>query len=986
MTISNITSISTVYANGPDSLRPGYNNLRTAVTDIFGATSTGYGYKNPTSSDVTQGGSIRAVDWNNLLADLNLIWQHQNNSLFTPTGTVPAASNPISSTWVNSLVAAINTADTKRYDRAATGQYTAAPTISSTFPATGTWGTSIQHRVTMTWPTESDANYFFNLGGQITFDLSYPSGSYTGDNATWTALIDGWKTAPNNGVQGLVYNRTKFQTGGTQTLFQQGSSNTITITVVKTSSRVLTVTTTLANVGVGTNLRVTNYFNYEYSTGAFNAPRPDVASVSTLGDTYTPVFVARKTLRVNTPTLYTYQAEQISAAQSIYLNNDGTVSLTVTGIIISSNNANVASVVTPGFEVPAVISPGTYRTFSLAYTSTTPGSYTSGFTISSDNDAGDITIPTAQSVTAIPFSFTVTPASISITKTDRTTYRQKINIIPANGSYTSYVPSFPGGQTGYTLDSTPPDGPVIIFTPGLLSPNTYATTVRITVNGIYVDVSVSINLTASLDQNLSTWLSPQAPDNSVIGMSYDFMGGKRYLTIGVGMGSDGSQQLSAGGSSYVSTAMNNLGISGDPNFLSGPVMYKVNDNAWSQFLKTYGAWPNTTGTPINVDVYRTFTFTAAAGTYNYECSFDNLGFFEVDGNLVGDMRNNSESWRTSTSGTFEITASGSHSITIHAYNSGGPGAMAVRITNGAGAEVWSTLNPIRANPAYLYWQEVYRFPISASGVKEELRSYYYCVKDTAAVDGVNRWGDYFGDPATTQTRSMFIVTDEAGNGNINVSMTNLNLLYAPKTLLSLTEAFYYYSASTFATRYTQLDASPTGDGSQTRKFIGFDQAGVVQTILAAYPRYSYSGGGGCPDPEVPIMLADHSTKPAGQIQVGDLLYTMHEHTREFGIFPVTAVEIEDQPMVTIVFTDDSTLTVSRTHKFFMASGDWKQVFELGQGDIVKGLVIDKTIQNVTTLGLAPAVKITVADAHTYIADEMISHNVKAIVDETIVYI
>jgi hypothetical protein len=134
------------------------------------------------------------------------------------------------------------------------------------------------------------------------------------------------------------------------------------------------------------------------------------------------------------------------------------------------------------------------------------------------------------------------------------------------------------------------------------------------------------------------------------------------------------------------------------------------------------------------------------------------------------------------------------------------------------------------------------------------------------------------------------------------------------------------------------------------------------------------------------MLADHSTKPAGQIQVGDLLYTMHEHTREFGIFPVTAVEIEDQPMVTIAFTDNSTLTVSRTHKFFMVSGDWKQVFELGQGDIVKGLVIDKTIQNVTTLGLAPAVKITVADAHTYIADEMISHNVKAIVDETIVYI
>jgi len=985
MTISNITSISTVYANGPDSLKPGYNNLRAAITDIFGATSTGYGYKNPTSSDVTQGVSIRAVDWNNLLADLNLIWQHQTNSSFTPTGTAPATGNTISSTWVNSLVTAINTADTKRYDKAATGQYTAAPTISSTFPATGTWGTSIQHRVTMTWPTDSDANYFFNLGGRLTFNLTYPAGSYTGDNAAWKTYIDGKQSI----IQSSYFDRDKFVTGGTWTFvgptISELGSNYLTLTVTKTSNKVLTVTALFTNVGVGTNLRVTNYFNYEYSTGAFNAPRPDVASVSTLGDTYTPVFVARKTLRVNTPTLYTYQAQQTSAAQTINLNNDGTVNLTVTGIIVDGNNPNVASVVTPGPGFPGVITPGNYITFNLAYTSTNPGSYSSSFTVSSDNDAGDVTVPTAQSVTAIPFSFTVTPASIAITKTDRTTYRQKINIIPANGSYTSYVPSFPGGSTGYTLDSTPPDGPVIIFTPGLLSPNTYATTVRITVNGIFVDVSVSINLTASLDQNLGTWLSPQAPDNSVIGMSYDFMGGKRYLTIGVGMGSDGSQQLSAGGRSYITTAMDNLGISGDPNFLSGPVMYKVYDRAWSQFLKTYGAWPNTTGTPINVDVYRTFTFTAAAGTYNYECSFDNLGFFEVDGNLVGDMRDNSESFRTSTSGTFEITASGSHSITIHAYNSGGPGAMAVRITDSGGGEVWSTLNPIRANPAYLYWQEVYRFPISASGVREELRSYYYCVKDTAAVDGVNRWGDYFGEPATAQTRSMFIVTDEAGNGNINVSMTNLNLLYAPTTLLSLTEAFYYYSASTFATRYTQLDASPTGDGSQTRKFIGFDQAGVVQTILAAYPRYSYGGGGGCPDPEVPIMLADHSTKPAGQIQVGDLLYTIHEHTLEFGIFPVTAIEIEEQPMVMITFTDGTTLNVSRSHKFLMASGQWQQVFELGQGSIVKGLEVDKTVDTIVARGLAPAVKLTVADAHTYIADGLISHNVKAIIDETIVY-
>jgi hypothetical protein len=844
MTIKNITNTATIYASGPDANKPGYNNLRNAVIDIFGPSSTGYGYQSYTSVGTNAGELIRAVDWNNLLTDFNLIYQHQHNSSFTPSGTTPLAGNPIASTWVDSLVTAINTADTNRYARAAVGQRSTDQT-SSTFPATGTWGSSIQHQITLTWDSDLAANYFFNLGGRLTFNLTRPSGSYTGGNATWATLIDGWQTAPSGGIPSLEYNRANFQTGGTATLFQQGTGNTLTITVVKTSNRVLTVTATFVNTSVDTNLQITNSINYEYSTGAFNAPRPSIAAVHTLGDTYTPVFVARKTLAVTNPSTYSFQAQQTSSAQSIYLTNNGTVSLTVTGITFN-DDPMVTSVVTSPITFPAVISAGTYRVFNLAYTGATSGSYSSSFTVSSDNDLGAVTVSTSESVSAIPFSFTTNPTSVTVSnKSDRTEFRQKINIIPANGSYSSYVPSFPGGSTGYTIDQSPPDGPIVIFTPGILAANTYATTVRITVNGIFVDVPFSINLTAALDQNLGTWLSPQATDNSVIGMSYDIIGGNRYLTIGVGMGSDGSSQLFNGGTSYVSSAMNNLGITGDSNFLAGPALYKVDDGNWAQFLRTYGAWPNTTGGPFNTYVDRSFTFTASAGTYNYECSFDNSGYFEVDGTLLGDMRGYGEAWRTSVSGTFEITSNGSHTVTIHAVNTGGPAGMAVRITDSGGGEVWNTLYPIRANPVYLYWQEVYRFPINANGIRQDLVSYPYCVKDTAAVDGSNRWGDYFGEGGTSLTRSMFIVTDELGNGNINISMTNLNfysIYFASPTHRSLTEAFYYYSGSTVTTRYTQLDTAPTGDGSQTRKFTGFNQAGAVQTTLAPFP--ADTGGGG----------------------------------------------------------------------------------------------------------------------------------------------
>jgi subtilisin family serine protease len=133
---------------------------------------------------------------------------------------------------------------------------------------------------------------------------------------------------------------------------------------------------------------------------------------------------------------------------------------------------------------------------------------------------------------------------------------------------------------------------------------------------------------------------------------------------------------------------------------------------------------------------------------------------------------------------------------------------------------------------------------------------------------------------------------------------------------------------------------------------------------------------GCPSPNVLLLMGDMTSKPAGQVQIGDFVYTMHETTKEFGKFIVTDVEIEDQPMVNIFFTDDTTLSVSRSHKFLMASGHWQQVFEIGEGSVIKGFEVDKTIKSIVELGLAPAVKLTVKDAHTYISEGLISHNIK----------
>jgi hypothetical protein len=140
---------------------------------------------------------------------------------------------------------------------------------------------------------------------------------------------------------------------------------------------------------------------------------------------------------------------------------------------------------------------------------------------------------------------------------------------------------------------------------------------------------------------------------------------------------------------------------------------------------------------------------------------------------------------------------------------------------------------------------------------------------------------------------------------------------------------------------------------------------------------------GCPSPDTLVLMGDKTNKPAGELKIGDLVYTIHESTKEFGRFMITEVQILQQPMLDIVFTDNSTIRVSESHKFLMDSGLWKKVGKIEEGSIiqqsaiVKGFETNKTIKSITKVGLGPAVKITVDQAHTYISEGLISHNLKA---------
>jgi len=141
------------------------------------------------------------------------------------------------------------------------------------------------------------------------------------------------------------------------------------------------------------------------------------------------------------------------------------------------------------------------------------------------------------------------------------------------------------------------------------------------------------------------------------------------------------------------------------------------------------------------------------------------------------------------------------------------------------------------------------------------------------------------------------------------------------------------------------------------------------------------GGGGrtsCPTPDMTILMSDGSTKPAGELQVGDEVDTFHEVTLERGSFEVTFVETVKSPTVELDFSGKK-IKCSPEHKFY-SNNEWVTASSLSIGDkvaLLDGFGIDENeveLTNYTQLGEGEVVQITIDNAHTYICEGFYSHN------------
>jgi hypothetical protein len=134
----------------------------------------------------------------------------------------------------------------------------------------------------------------------------------------------------------------------------------------------------------------------------------------------------------------------------------------------------------------------------------------------------------------------------------------------------------------------------------------------------------------------------------------------------------------------------------------------------------------------------------------------------------------------------------------------------------------------------------------------------------------------------------------------------------------------------------------------------------------------------CPDPNMPILMADGTEKRAGDVKVGDYVLTQHEKTFDWGKYEVTYVRIAKAEKYKLIFAHlsgneslNKEVIVSESHSFHIKNDEWKNTWKLEVGDIIDQYELISSEK----IGIGEVVRLEIDDAHTYVCCGFLSHNI-----------
>lgn len=137
------------------------------------------------------------------------------------------------------------------------------------------------------------------------------------------------------------------------------------------------------------------------------------------------------------------------------------------------------------------------------------------------------------------------------------------------------------------------------------------------------------------------------------------------------------------------------------------------------------------------------------------------------------------------------------------------------------------------------------------------------------------------------------------------------------------------------------------------------------------------GGGSCPAPWVLVDLPEGLQKPAGDVAVGDILWTIHPGTGTIGGWPVLEVSTDESDRWDVALEGMAEpLTFAPTHPLRTETG-WCHVQDLQPDTLILGET-PRRVVSVAYRDRGPVVKITVDRAHSYQTSGILSSNIKPV--------
>jgi hypothetical protein len=844
-----------------------FNTLQAKITSvIFGE----YGYISQFPvQPVTTGTFITTEEWKNLFFETTKCIIHQTNadiSGYVYTTTNITTNTVITAAFVNAIETAVDDAFTNRHTIHPSQKIVEVISDARTLPwNNGTSNAGISNSTIIEFDDQTnpelDLLYWLNLGGSISLELTYPDESYSGYDLFWKNFIDTANASLSSYTFNLANSSTYvfeiFGPDGVEDL-DSDADGRIRIDVFKdeANNRVEIVTNFLSispdmnsdtmNINVGVDITLVSSSG---NAGPEPYGIPSVVPIvdRTLLDETSREISLIKYLKTNPRSLeYTFERGQTSTNQTITLFNRGNDTVTVSGINYTGGLVGVTAIPTYSWgETPELIlAPGESRTFQLKYT------YAGGFegenfstiSIISDGIINPWYIDVKQTIQKPVFDFTLTPSVWNYTTSTIDIVDQSFTLIPKLfTNYTSYTASISPSPAGFSVESRTGTLPRVRFNPYIASGGTYTPvlTVQATDGITTVSRTANINIVYNEEtsQHLGDWISAGAYNNAIVGASYDIIRGVRYLTLGVGVGSeDGTPEIVNGGLTYA--IIGNLGINADSKIKSGTALFRIPFNQY-QLLDDYGVTIRSLDNlaPRNTFINRVYKINIESdGIYNWQFNVYKYGSVTIDDAVLSIIDVDKDVSTSEgliinsqpTSGEIFLLA-GEHTITVklavRTNDLALDASVAFRLYDST-REIWNTLEPVRSTTPYYYWKEVYRIPLTNGAYTYDSRD--YCIKDFSPVAGY-RYGGYFQDG------NIFKVVDD-GFGNLEILLQQKTISVSDagieSTLKNLQYSFYYYILYLADNQRVNQLAGPIGQ--QTQYFVGFTSSGEVRTRLVNF--------------------------------------------------------------------------------------------------------------------------------------------------------